>query len=149
MDSPFNKTGKLEPTVKYKAGEHKYDYETDHLGRIEKFSTDDLKLTTRNERLPHDANTSGKESGDHAGHWVGDRFGGSPEIDNLVSQSSKVNLSTYKKIENEWARALKTKLPKQGTVDIKIKCDEDLLRSSSFNVTYTIDGELKVFDLMN
>ncbi|WP_272039725.1 DNA/RNA non-specific endonuclease [Paenibacillus sp. JJ-100] len=149
VDNPFDEAGKLKPNVKYKAGEHKYDYETDHLGRIENFSTDDLKLTARDERLPHDANTPGKESGDHAGHLAGDRFGGSPEIDNLVSQSSKVNLSTYKKIENEWARALKAKPPKHVTVDVKIKYDEDSLRPASFNVTYTIDGELKVFDLIN
>ncbi|MBP2114314.1 DNA/RNA non-specific endonuclease [Paenibacillus silagei] len=149
VDNSFDEAGKLKPNVKYKAGEHQYDYETDHLGRIENFSTDDLKLTARDERLPHDANTPGKESGDHAGHLAGDRFGGSPEIDNLVSQSSKVNLSTYKKIENEWARALNAKPPKHVTVDVKIKYDEDSLRPSSFNVTYTIDGELKVFDLIN
>jgi len=149
VDSPFDKTGKLEPNVKYKAGEHKYDYETDHLGRIEKFSTDDLKLTTRNERLPHDANTPGKESGDHAGHLAGDRFGGFPEIDNLVSQSSKVNLSTYKKIENEWARALKAKPPKQITVDVKVNYDGDSIRPSGFKVTYEIDGEITVRNLTN
>ncbi|MFJ1426325.1 DNA/RNA non-specific endonuclease [Capnocytophaga canimorsus] len=40
------------------------------------------------------------------GHIFGDRFGGSPELDNLVSQSSKVNLSTFKKLENKWAKAL-------------------------------------------
>ncbi|NEW09775.1 DNA/RNA non-specific endonuclease [Paenibacillus sp. SYP-B3998] len=132
VDNPFDEAGKLKPNVKYKAGEHQYDYETDHLGRIENFSTDDLKLTTRDERLPHDANTPGKESGDHAGHLAGDRFGGSPEIDNLVSQSSKVNLSTYKKIENEWARVLQAKPPKHVTVDVKIKYDGDSLRPSSF-----------------
>ncbi|NRR23880.1 DNA/RNA non-specific endonuclease [Brevibacillus sp. MS2.2] len=135
--------------MQYKAGEHKYDYETDHLGRIESFKTDDLKLTARDERLPHESNTPGKEPGDHAGHLAGDRFGGSPDIDNLVSQSSKVNLSTYKKIENEWARALKENPPKQVSVDVKVNYEGDSLRPSSFNVSYIIDGELKVFDLVN
>ncbi|ATF14996.1 transposase [Brevibacillus brevis X23] len=70
--------------MKYKAGEHKYDYETDHLGKIESFKADDLKLTTRDERLPHESNTPGEEPSDHTEHLAGDRFGGSPDIDNLV-----------------------------------------------------------------
>ncbi|EPY05764.1 hypothetical protein PAALTS15_18228 [Paenibacillus alvei TS-15] len=149
VDVPFDKTGKIKPNVKYQTGLNKYDYETDHLGRIEKFSTDDLKLTTRNKRLPHDPNTPGKQPGDHAGHLAGDRFDGSPDIDNLVSQSSKVNQSTYKKIEDEWTRALKAKPPKHVTVEVKINYNGDSLRPSSFNVTYTIDGELKVIDIIN
>jgi hypothetical protein len=60
IDNPIDDTGKLRPNAKYKAGEHQYDYETDPLGRIENFSTDELKLTARDERLPHDANTPGK-----------------------------------------------------------------------------------------
>ncbi|MFS0554752.1 DNA/RNA non-specific endonuclease [Brevibacillus sp. 179-C9.3 HS] len=149
VDNPFDERGKLKPNVQYKAGEHKYDYETDHLGRIESFKTDDLKLTARDERLPHESNTPGKEPGDHAGHLAGDRFCVSPDIDNLVSQSSKVNLSTYKKIENEWARALKENPPKHVSVDVKVNYEGDSLRPSSFNVSYIIDGELKVFDLVN
>ncbi|NGM85218.1 DNA/RNA non-specific endonuclease [Paenibacillus sp. 7124] len=142
-------TGELIPNAKYKAGEHQYDYETDHLGRIEKFTADDLKLTTREERLPHDSNTPGKEPGDHAGHLAGDRFGGSPEIDNLVSQSSKINLSEYKKIENEWAKALQSNPPKHVSVEVKVNYEGDSLRPSSFNVIYEIDGKIKVVDLVN
>ncbi|WP_394888342.1 DNA/RNA non-specific endonuclease [Clostridium butyricum] len=32
----------------------------------------------------HDPNTIDKEVGDHAGHLFRDRFGGSPELDNLT-----------------------------------------------------------------
>ncbi|MFD1775285.1 DNA/RNA non-specific endonuclease [Paenibacillus rhizophilus] len=149
VDNPIDDTGKLIPNAQYKAGEHQYDYETDHLGRIEKFTADDLKLTTREERLPHDSNTPGKEPGDHAGHLAGDRFGGSPEIDNLVSQSSKINLSEYKKIENEWAKALQSNPPKHVSVEVKVNYEGDSLRPSSFNVIYEIDGKIKVVDLVN
>ncbi|WP_088908940.1 DNA/RNA non-specific endonuclease [Brevibacillus formosus] len=55
----------------------------------------------------------------------------------------------YKKIENEWARALKENPPKQVSVDVIVNYEGDLLRPSSFNVSYIIDGELKVFDLVN
>ncbi|WDM22287.1 DNA/RNA non-specific endonuclease [Paenibacillus polymyxa] len=146
-DNPFDDAGKLKPNVKYKAGEHQYDYETDHLGRIDKFSTDDLKLTTREERLPHNPKTPGKEPGDHAGHLAGDRFGGSPDLDNLVSQSSNINLSQYKKIENQWAKALKN--GKQVKVDAEVKYEGDSLRPSEFNVQYEIDGEVFTKNLLN
>lgn len=35
----------------------------------------------------------GKETGDHAAHVFGDRFGGSPELDNPMSQAQNVNVS--------------------------------------------------------
>ena len=43
-----------------------------------------LQLTSREQRLTHNANTPDKVKGqDHAGHLIGDRFGGSPNLDNL------------------------------------------------------------------
>lgn len=76
--------------------------------------------------------------GDHAGHLAGDRFGGSPEIDNLVSQLSEVNLSDYKKLENQWAKALEE--GKKVSVNVKVNYVDDSLRPSSFEVFYSING---------
>lgn len=59
-------------------------------------------------RLNHNPNTYGKEVGDQAGHIFGDKFGGSPELDNLVSQTQKVNQREFKIIENQWANAVKS-----------------------------------------
>ncbi|MGG3231551.1 DNA/RNA non-specific endonuclease [Peribacillus frigoritolerans] len=90
------------PDIRYKTGEYDYLYETDNLGRITKFETENLQLTERKDRLSHSKNTPGKVKGqDHAGHLAGDRFGGSPKIDNLVSQLSDVNLKKYKKVEDK------------------------------------------------
>lgn len=86
------KDGKLKSNVTYQTGEYEYIYKTDSKGRISNWSTKDIQLTDREERLPHDSKTPGKVKGDHGGHLAGDRFGGSPEIDNLASQSSGVNL---------------------------------------------------------
>ena len=97
---------KLKPNSRYKTGEYNYYYETDNLGRISNFDTDKLQLTKRKYRLSHSRNTPGKIKGqDHAGHLAADRFGGSPKIDNLVSQLSDVNLKQYKKLEDKWAAA--------------------------------------------
>lgn len=81
----FGKDGKLKPNIKYTVGEHKYIYETDELGRICNCSADELLLKDHLGRLKHSSKTPGKLEGDHAGHLIADVFGGSPELDNLVS----------------------------------------------------------------
>lgn len=122
----------------------------DSAGRISKFETDNLQLTTREERLSHSRNTPGKVKGqDHAGHLAGDRFGGSPKIDNLVSQLSDVNLKQYKKIEDKWAAALSETPPKKVKVDVEIKYEKDNTRPSEFIVQYEIDGKYDEVNILN
>ncbi|MDP9741219.1 UNVERIFIED_ORG: CxxC motif-containing protein [Bacillus sp. B2I3] len=133
---------RLKPDIRYKTGEYDYFYETDNVGRIVKFETENLQLTTRTDRLSHSKNTPGKVKGqDHAGHLAGDRFGGSPKIDNLVSQLSDVNLKQYKKIEEEWAAALKETPPKKVKVNVDIIYSGSDMRPEKFKVIYTIDGK--------
>src|SRR5699024_4939007 len=69
------KKTKLQPNISYRAGEFDYLYKTDQFGRIKEFTAEDLKLTDRENRLPHNPNTPAKKPGDHAGHLAGDRFG--------------------------------------------------------------------------
>ena len=138
-DGSHMENGKLKANVIYQTGEHSYIYKTNSDGLIEKVYVDALQEKTHDERLEHDRNTYGKQAGDHAGHLIGDRFGGSPALDNLVSQSALVNLSTYKKIENQWGKALK--LGKKVSVEITVNYDSGGARPSSFTVEYTIDGE--------
>ncbi|MEI3613288.1 DNA/RNA non-specific endonuclease, partial [Pseudogracilibacillus sp. SO30301A] len=145
--SHISKSGELKPNIKYQAGEYEYLYETDNIGRLKEFNADDLKLTERESRLPHKSNTPGKETGDHAGHIAGDRFGGSPDLDNLVSQSSDVNLSKYKKLENQWASAIKE--GKKVSVNVKVNYKGTELRPTSFEIKYNIDGVIKKVRLKN
>ncbi|MBP4137584.1 DNA/RNA non-specific endonuclease [Flavobacterium sp. P7388] len=67
--------------------------------------------------------------------------GGSKEIDNIVSQLREVNLSTYKRIENEWARALSAVPPLKVEVNIKVIYEGTDLRPSAFEIKYKIDGK--------
>ena len=62
-------------------------------------------------------------------------------MDNLVSQYWLVNVSSYKKLENEWYRAIQA--GKTVEVDVEVVYDGDDLRPSMFIVEYTIDGETK------
>ena len=130
----------LKPNVVYEAGEHRYLYRTDEVGRIDRAYAEDLQLKLHEGRLPHNSNTPDKEIGDHAGHIFGDLFGGSPELDNLVSQAKDVNLKEYRRIERDWADALKSNPPKKVEVDIKINYDGSSMRPTSFEVNYKIDG---------
>ena len=130
--------GKLKPNVKYKSGEYNYIYETDEFGSIARVHVEELKHTERKYRKQHKRNTSGKQKGDHAGHLIADRFGGSAELDNLVSQSAFVNLSEYKKLENIWDNAIKN--GQKVSFDMQIKYDENSSRPSEFIVEYSVDG---------
>ena len=84
-------------------------------------------------------NTPGKQLDDHAGHLAGDRFGGSGQLDNLVSQLWLVNLSSYKLLENEWNKAIQA--GKTVDVNVHVEYAGDDLRPSAFSIEYTIDGE--------
>jgi len=54
-----------------------------------------------------------------------------------VSQAKNVNLSEFKVIENQWAKALEN--GQKVTVDIDINYDAGGIRPISFDVSYTID----------
>ena len=144
---PFDKTGKLKSSIKYQTGEFNYNYETDELGRISNWNTENLQLTQREKRLNHIAKTPGKLKGDHAGHLAGDRFGGSPKLDNMVSQSQHVNLSDYRKIENIWAQAIKQ--GKEVAVNVEVRYDKNGLRPTEFIVEYIIDGDATIQNIFN
>ncbi len=84
--------------------------------------------------------------GDDAGHLFADQFGGSPDLDNLVSQRSDLNRAVkntdnYRSMEREWSNALKNG-QNVTDVDIKLSYKNGSSRPSSFNVSYKIDGEL-------
>ena len=130
--------GRLKSNVIYQSGEYDYIYKTNESGLITNASTDSLQIKTHNGRLNHNPNTYGKAEGDQAGHLFGDRFGGSPELDNLVSQARKVNQSEFKIIENQWANALRNR--QQVTVDITINYANENARPVSFDISYTIKG---------
>ena len=139
---PFGKDGKLKPNIKYTVGEHKYIYETDELGRICNCSADELLLKQHIGRLKHNPNTPGKLDGDHAGHLIADVFGGSPELDNLVSQAKNVNLKQYRDIEREWEKALR-KVPPDEITDLKIEIiyNGNNARPTAFKIEYCINGK--------
>ncbi|MBK4991364.1 DNA/RNA non-specific endonuclease [Pseudomonas sp. S36] len=145
--SHLGPNGRPKPNSRYKTGEHEYIYETDSLGRIKEVTANDLKLTSREKRLPHNSNSPEKMSGDHAGHLIGDRFGGSPKLDNIVSQTASSNTGSYKRLENEWAKAIKN--GKKVSVKITPNYSGSSSRPNSLTITQVIDGKTKRVRLKN
>jgi hypothetical protein len=68
-------------------------------------------------------------------------------LDNLVSQTSSVNRSQFATLENRWANALER--GQKVKVEIKISYNGSDVRPSSFDVTYTIDGETININILN
>ena len=62
-------------------------------------------------------------------------------MDSLVSQLPEVNLSSYKVIENKWAKALEPPNPKKVTVDVRVVNDPVTGRPIRFEAKWTIDGK--------
>ena len=142
-------TQELKPNIIYRTGEGSYYYQTDEFGRITKTKTtklrlqEDIRKTETYERGPHNTNTFDKKENDDAGHLFASRFGGSGELDNLISQNYKINRGTWKKMEKRWTNALKE--GKEVQVEMEIVYDEATRRPKEFNVTEIIDGKVKKF----
>lgn len=132
----------LKPNIRYRTGENRYLYETDEFGRIIRFEAESLRLKPERGRLPHNRNTPGKLPGDHAGHLAADLFGGSPELDNLVSQHGNlVNLQEYRQLEKIWEAALKKVPPSTVSVVVEPQYKGNDLRPFKFKVLYKIDNQ--------
>lgn len=116
-------------------------------GRVSDGGTKNLQRTMRTSRLRHEWRTPGKLKGDDAGHLFGDAFGGSKEIDNVVSQFRHLNRSGYAKMEKQWMRALEK--GKTIAVRFQLEYEGDSLRPSKFNVCYAIDGLIEKIQFEN
>lgn len=122
------------------------EYVTDDAGRI--VSTK-VKLPLAKASSHRDscvqkkmASLKGSLSSDDAGHLIGDQFGGSSNMVNLVPMNGKINKGTYKQIEMEWKRAIES--GKDVKVDLKLKYPTkptNCERPDWIEVIYEIDGQ--------
>lgn len=126
------------------------EYVTDDMGRIvstkTKLSPSNLKTTRhRDSGVQKQMSTlKGSKDGDHAGHLIGDQFGGSSNMVNLVPMNGKVNTVTFKQLENQWKKAIEN--GKDVKLDIKLKYPnkpKGCERPDWIEVRYEIDGKLE------
>lgn len=153
VDEPFDKktVGKLKADVVYTSGKKgtkgKYLYTTDSKGRLSTAHAHPLVLD-KTKRANHSRNPSGKKSGDHAGHLFGDIFGGSPKLDNIVAQTSDVNLKEVRALERKWETALGKTPPSDVLVDVKVMYGADA-RPVGFKIDEVIDGVKQTHTMRN
>jgi hypothetical protein len=102
---------------------------------LDEVRIDDLQLGTKSKFYRY-RNPAGKLSTDQSGHIIGDRFGGSNGLDNIVAMDAHVNQSDFKTLENTLADAIKS----GKTVKVEIDISYDLTgRPTMFDIKYWID----------
>ncbi|PPG69427.1 hypothetical protein C5C23_05745 [Rathayibacter rathayi] len=147
---PFDpdRQGALLPNVRYRASapgtNHRYVYETNADGLIERVTVANLFFKAKRKRFRHESLTPGNLRGDDAGHLIADMFDGSPALENLVSQAKSVNRgagSKWTAMERAWRKALKAHPPHAVTdIEIKVLYDGNK-RPTAFEIEYEIDGK--------
>jgi hypothetical protein len=118
-------------------------YELDDQGRTVRAEMNDVTLVPKQFRERDQAaqdERSGDSPADHAGHFIASMFGGSPHEYNMAPmQGNELNLSNYKRLENE----LKTAAQANKTVNFAVQAvyEGDSERPSHFNTIFSIDGQ--------
>ena len=147
--NPYKIDGRMMPNCRYEI--NGYTYKTDELGRrVSAEGT--LHIKQHEGRLPIKVSkeqVGGKEhrESDDKGHMVGDQFGGSSGVENLVSMDRDINQKDFNKLENYLAKAVKA--GSEVNYKFEAKYNDDSQRPSKFVVTYTIDGEKSVRVFIN
>jgi len=130
----------LKPNAKYKIDG--YLYETDDFGRVKKVSGD-LKLEPRGRNTYQQGKSvelkDGTKGIDDGGHLIADRFYGPGEQINYLPQKSSLNKGAWKKMENDWAKAIEQ--GKKVEVDIRPVFEGSSKRPVEFEVFYKVNGE--------
>ena len=137
--------GELKPNATYQVGE--YTYKTDEMGRVVTVSgTLDL---TKQDRNTYQQTKAGKTAGikdgledDEGGHLIASIFNGPGEQINYAAMDGNLNKGAWKKMENDWTKAIKGPPPKNVDVKINAIYEGDSKRAEAFEVEYFVDGEM-------
>lgn len=132
----------LEPNTDYKVGE--ITYKADEKGKVRNLSGH-LEYGHRGRNATQQAKSVELKDGvkgiDDGGHLIAERFKGAGEQINYVPQMKELNRGEWKKMENEWERALTKEPPSDVFVDMNVLYKANSKRPLGFVVNYTIDGK--------
>lgn len=143
----------LKPNSRYTTPEG-YTYVTDEFGRI-KSCEGTISKFSKGKRNTNAQNRVGKPDRldtDQGGHLIASEFGGSGNIDNLVAMDSNINMAggKWRKMEQEWEKALKATPPKSVQVKIEPVYSGSSKRPDKFIVEYKIEGkEPEIVPILN
>lgn len=131
----------LLPNTKYTI--NGYLYKTDGKGRILS-AEGKLRVKEHEGRLTikdtlEDIGKGFEKETDDRGHLIGDQFGGSNGLENMIPQDANINRITFKNFENQLAKEVKANKDVQVKIDLIYKGDSR--RPEALVVTYSIDGK--------
>lgn len=132
----------LEPNTDYKVSNH--TYRTDEKGKIRNVSgclEKGHRGRNATQQLKSVELKDGIKGVDDGGHLIAERFMGAGEQINYVPQLKELNRGEWKKMENEWARALDKEPPAEVFVDMNVLYKANSDRPLGFVVNYVIDGK--------
>lgn len=134
----YKQDDELLPDITYKL--NGYTYTTDSKGRISS-AGGKLKLKKGKRNALNAKNVGGEDKlpTDDRGHLIADRFDGSNQFGNLVAMDSNLNRGSYKKLEDDLAKAVEA----DNEVYMKVKAvyRKNSERPSLFVVEYSINGK--------
>lgn len=140
----YREGNELTPNCSYEI--NGYRYQTDDKGRI--ISAEGILHQKDHEgRLPikdsiEDIGKGDQKEGDDRGHLIGDQFGGSNGLENMVPQDAKINRTDLKNLENELAKEVKN--GKKVNYEVELIYEGDSRRPSTIIVSYSINDETSV-----
>ena len=123
-----------------------YKYNTDALGRVSSVEGK-LHIKAHEGRMPirDSLEAIGKgyqHIGDDRGHLIGDQFGGSNSLENMIPQKAEINRVSFKNFENQLAKEVKA----GNSVYVKIEpvYNGVSYRPSDVAVQYDINGKQNI-----
>jgi len=123
-----------------------YKYSTDELGRVSSVEGK-LHMKAHEGRMPikDSLESIGKgyeKTGDDRGHLIGDQFGGTNSLENMILQKAEINRVSFRNFENQLAKEVKA----GNSVYVKIEpvYDEGSRRPSDLAVQYDINGKQNI-----
>ncbi|QIH76487.1 hypothetical protein GTN31_08945 [Macrococcoides canis] len=141
----------LKPNIEFITPEG-YLYRTDEFGRIKHVEATELvlKKAKRKTYMQRVVGREFRKKDDDGGHLIASQFGGSGDLDNLVPMNSTLNRhGEWRKLEADWAKALKAEPPKKVQIKIEPVYSGDSLRPDRFKVHYTIGDEKDFKNIAN
>lgn len=128
----------LKPNITYTTPEG-YTYKTDELGRIVNCEgTLQLGVAKRKDYAQRTVGRDDRKDDDDGGHLIASIFKGSGDFDNLVPMNGNLNKGEWKKLENDWAEALKAKPSKEVKVKITPIYEGNSQRPVRFEIEHQI-----------
>lgn len=124
-----------------------YEYKTDEAGRIISvegklhMKEHESRLTIRDSL--HDIGKGDELTDtDNRGHLIGDQFGGSNGLENMVPQDAKINQTNFALFENQLASEVKS--GNDVRVNIEPIYNGDSRRPDAIGVSFSINGEQSI-----